>query len=64
MKNKISLIVTILNEAQNIELLLSSMMMQSRKPDEVVIVDGGSKDRTTELIKQYLQLGKCFLHYE
>jgi glycosyltransferase involved in cell wall biosynthesis len=57
MKNKISLIVTILNEAQNIELLLSSMMMQSRKPDEVVIVDGGSKDRTTELIKQYLQLG-------
>ena len=45
-QGKISLIVTIFNEAQNIELLISSMMMQTRKPDEVVIVDGGSQDNT------------------
>jgi glycosyltransferase involved in cell wall biosynthesis len=56
-QGKISLIVTIFNEAQNIELLISSMMMQTRKPDEVVIVDGGSQDNTVELINQYLQLG-------
>lgn len=56
-KDKISLIITILNEADKIELLLSSIMMQSRKPDEVVMVDGGSKDKTIDLIREYLQIG-------
>jgi len=56
-KDKISLIVTILNEAQNIELLLSSIIMQERKPEEVVIADGGSEDNTVDQIKEYLQLG-------
>jgi len=53
---KVSLIVTILNEAQNIELLLSSILMQTDKPEEVVIVDGGSSDETLGVIREYLQI--------
>lgn len=56
-KNKqVSLIVTVLNEAGTIELLLSSIIYQTRKPDEVVIVDGGSGDGTVQIIKEYLKM--------
>jgi len=57
MKIRPSIIVTVFNEAENIELLLSSMIAQHLKPLEVIIVDGGSGDSTVELIKTYLQLG-------
>ncbi len=57
MKIRPSLIVTIFNEAENIELLLSSIIAQHLKPTEVVIVDGGSNDQTLEVAKTYLQLG-------
>lgn len=57
MKIQPALIVTILNEAENIELLLSSIVSQHLRPTEVVIVDGGSTDQTVEIIKNYLLLG-------
>jgi glycosyltransferase involved in cell wall biosynthesis len=43
---QVSLIVTVLNEAATIEALLQSVLAQTRVPDEVVIVDGGSSDET------------------
>jgi len=43
---KISFIATILNEEKNIDKLLHSIVNQSRKADEIVIVDGGSVDST------------------
>ncbi len=48
---KISLIITVLNEQKTIGNLLQSIELQSRKPDEVVIVDAGSTDQTINIIK-------------
>ena len=48
---KISLIITVLNEAKTIQDLLMSVAGQLRPPDEVVIVDAGSNDDTVKLIK-------------
>jgi len=56
---KVSLICTIKNEESSIRELLDSILSQSRLPDEVVIVDGGSTDRTVEIINSYI--GKCDL---
>ena len=49
----ISLIATVKNEAASIEPFLQSLAMQTRLPDEVVIVDGGSCDGTVERIEAF-----------
>jgi glycosyltransferase involved in cell wall biosynthesis len=50
---QVSVIATVYNEAASIERLLDSLAGQSRRPDEVVICDGGSQDETVALIKAY-----------
>lgn len=50
---KISVCITTFNEEDSIADLLNSLLKQTRKPDEIVVVDGGSKDRTVEIIKSY-----------
>jgi len=50
---KVSVIATVLNEGSAIDTLLKSLLEQERKPDEVVIVDGGSRDGTWEKIKAW-----------
>ncbi|MEM3489711.1 MAG: glycosyltransferase [Nitrososphaerota archaeon] len=47
---KVSLITTCLNEEKHLHSWFNSIMQQTRKPDELVIVDGGSTDRTIELL--------------
>lgn len=46
MAHRVSVVVTVLNEAESIQALLHSLLAQTRQPDEVVIVDGGSTDGT------------------
>ncbi len=50
---RVSVIVTVFNERASIERLLDSLAAQTRRPDEVVICDGGSRDGTAELIADY-----------
>lgn len=47
---RISLIVTVLNEAATIEKLLDSIAQQHRLPNEVIICDGGSQDGTVQIL--------------
>ena len=49
----ISLIATVLNEGDNIRQLFDSIVAQTRRPDEIVIVDGGSKDDTLAIMRAY-----------
>lgn len=49
----ITLIATVLNEGDNIHRLLDSLARQTRQPDEIVIVDGGSTDQTQATIQDY-----------
>lgn len=49
----VSLIATVLNEGDNIHHLLQSIAGQTRPPDEVLIVDGGSRDHTVAILREY-----------
>ncbi|MEA3355196.1 MAG: glycosyltransferase [Patescibacteria group bacterium] len=50
---KVSFIATVLNEEKSIRKLLDSLLIQTKKPDEVIIVDAGSTDKTINIIKSY-----------
>lgn len=50
---KISVISTVKNEERNIKSFLDSIVWQTKKPDEFIIVDGGSTDKTYEILKEY-----------
>ena len=51
MTEKISLITTVKNGAEHIGEFLASVRAQTRAPDEVIVVDGGSTDGTLSLLR-------------
>ncbi len=58
---KVSLIATVLNEGPAVERLLRSLAEQTRRPDEVVIVDGGSSDDTFDIMTSWAESGRLAL---
>lgn len=50
---KTTFVATVLNEQASISAFLDSLARQSKKPDETIIVDAGSKDQTCALIKKH-----------
>jgi len=49
---KVSLITTVLNAGGNVGRFLETVAAQTRQPDEVVVVDGGSTDGTLEELRR------------
>lgn len=49
----ISVCITTLNEEKSVGALLDSLLKQTKKPDEIIIIDGGSTDNTVEIIRHY-----------
>ncbi|MGB7588984.1 MAG: glycosyltransferase, partial [Solirubrobacterales bacterium] len=49
---KVSLIATLRDEAGSVGTFLDGLLSQSRPPDEIVLVDGGSTDGTVDEIKR------------
>jgi glycosyltransferase involved in cell wall biosynthesis len=49
---EISVISTVRNEEDSIERLIDSLLKQSLSPQEIVIVDGGSTDKTWQILQK------------
>lgn len=49
---KVSVIIYVLNDAAHIESCVRSVMSQSLRELEIIIIDGGSKDGTSEILKR------------
>src|SRR5260221_150360 len=53
---KVSICITTFNEEKSINKLLDSLFSQTRLANEIIIVDGGSTDKTIELIKKFKKI--------
>ena len=51
---KVSVIIPTLNAEKFIEGLLKNLIeVQTLKPDEIIIIDSSSQDKTVEIVKSY-----------
>lgn len=53
---KISVAIPTYNESSTIEGLLDALLNQTVPPDEILVSDGGSTDKTVEIIKKYMNI--------
>jgi glycosyltransferase involved in cell wall biosynthesis len=49
---EVSVVATVKNERDSIKPFLASLLAQSRPPEEIVVVDGGSHDGTPEAVRE------------
>lgn len=57
-RSKVTLITTVFNEEQSIGAFIDSIFSQTLVPDEIIIVDGGSSDKTLVRVKEKMSLYK------
>lgn len=55
---KISICITVKDEEKSVGDLLTSLLKQSLKPHEIIIVDGGSTDKTIQILTHYAKKSK------
>jgi glycosyltransferase involved in cell wall biosynthesis len=51
--SRIAVVATVLNEQESIDEWLAGLSLQSRQPDEIIIVDGGSSDGTWQRLEAW-----------
>lgn len=61
---KVSLVIPVRNEVDSIEALILSILRQSYQPDEIIIVDNGSTDKTVEVARQAVSDDSRFIVIE
>jgi glycosyltransferase involved in cell wall biosynthesis len=54
---KISVVVPARDEEASIRLLLDGLLSQTLRPNEIVITDGGSTDKTREIVEEFINRG-------
>lgn len=64
MNYSLTFVATVYNEEKNIKGFLDSVFAQTRLPDEVIIIDGGSIDKTPELIQEYIRKSRQKLLFD
>src|SRR3954447_12257028 len=55
--DRVALVATVLNEGATIDALLASVAAQTRPPDEIRLVDGGSTDDTVQRARAWAARG-------
>jgi glycosyltransferase involved in cell wall biosynthesis len=54
---RVSVVVTVRNEEHSVDELIHSLLAQTRAPDEIILTDGGSTDRTAEVVEGWVRWG-------
>ena len=57
---RISLVIPVRNEEESLPVLIDSIRRQTLTPDEVILVDGGSNDRTVQVARELTGSDKRF----
>ena len=58
---KISIVISVFNEAGSIKNCLDSLLKQELKDYEIIVINDGSTDRTTEILQEYRNEKKILL---
>ncbi len=61
MNPSISIIATVRNEIDSISIFIDSLLSQTSRANEIIIVDGNSHDGTNEILKNYADKGQIKL---